>query len=219
MSATAQQKDYYQRYWAEGRPRYSGDRQGYAANFRDWMHRELNGLPRDCAVLEVGCGDASFTKSLAECSSAVTAIDIAADQIAENAKRHPEIAFLQHDVAERFPFADGAFDVIWCSEVLEHLFDPRFALGEMRRVMKAGGLLLLTVPYHGRLKNVLIALFKWDEHFAPSNPHLRFFTKNTLRDLTRAAGFEDVEMTTCGMNQPLRDWLIPTNILLKARRR
>jgi SAM-dependent methyltransferase len=219
VSATAQQKDYYQQYWAKGRPCYSGDRQGYAANFRDWMHGELNGLPRDSAILEVGCGDASFTKGLAEYASAVTAIDIAAGQIAENARRFPEITFLQHDVSERFPFPDRAFDVIWCSEVLEHLFDPGFALSEIHRILNAGGRLLLTVPHHGRLKNVLIALFKWDEHFAPTNPHLRFFTKNSLGRLTAAAGFQQIEITTCGMNQPLRDWIIPTNILLKARRR
>ena len=35
-----------------------------------------------------------------------------------------------------------------------------------------GGRLLVTVPYHGRFKDVLIALFKWDEHFTPTNPHI-----------------------------------------------
>ena len=56
----------------------------------------------------------------------------------------------------------------------------------------------------------------WDEHFDPEHPHLRFFTKNTLSCLVRKAGFECIVMATCGMNQPLRDLLIPTNLLLKA---
>ena len=83
----------------------------------------------------------------------------------------------------RFPFADAQFEAVWCSEVLEHLFDPAFALREMHRILRPGGRLLVTVPYHGGLKNVLIALFKWDEHFAPHNPHIRFYTKRTLARL------------------------------------
>lgn len=218
MNAIPQQKSYYEKYWAEGRNGYSGDKQGYAANFRNWMHTELRGLSHQSAVLEVGCGDASFTRNLAEHSPRVTAIDISMDQIELNARAHPEINFLQHDVAERFPFADGAFDVIWCSEVLEHLFDPGFALREMHRVMAPGGKLLVTVPYHGVFKDVLIALCRWDEHFAPSNPHIRFFTVTTLKQLAEAAGFQEIQTRTCGMNKPLRDLLIATNILLKARK-
>ncbi len=100
--------------------------------------------------------------------------------------------------------------------MLEHLFDPAFALREMHRIMKPGGKLLVTVPYHGRLKNVLIALFKFDEHFTPSNPHIRFYTKKTLGRITREAGFSKVRLDTCGMNLPLRDLIVPTNILLSA---
>lgn len=218
MNAIPQQKTYYEKYWTEGRAGYSGDKQGYAANFRDWMRAELGEHPHHSEVLEVGCGDASFTKSLAEYSPRVTAIDISAEQIEENARAHPEIAFLQHDVAERFPFEDGTFGAIWCSEVLEHLFDPGFALREMHRVLAPGGKLLVTVPYHGLFKNVMIALFRWDEHFAPGNPHIRFFTRNTLTELTGTAGFQQIETRTCGMNKPLRDLFVATNILLKARK-
>jgi SAM-dependent methyltransferase len=213
-----QQKGYYEKYWTEGHAVYSGDQQGYADNFRRWMRAELKGLPKSAGILEVGCGDASFTKSLAEFTSRLTAIDISAEQVARNAVAHPGINFLQHDVAEPFPFEDESFDVIWCSEVLEHLFDPAFALREMHRVMAPGGRLLVTVPYHGLCKNVLIALFRWDEHFTPSNPHIRFFTRRTLTRITEAAGFRQIQTRTCGMNQPLRDLIVATNILLKARK-
>jgi 2-polyprenyl-3-methyl-5-hydroxy-6-metoxy-1,4-benzoquinol methylase len=183
------------------------------------MHAELRDIADAAPVLEVGCGDGSFTRSLAELSSRVTAVDISASQIERNARTHPEIKFVQHDVAQSFPFADADFDVIWCSEVLEHLFDPGFAVREMQRVLAPGGRLLMTVPYHGVLKDVLIALFKWDEHFSPTNPHIRFFTRKTLSQLAASAGFVEIETKTCGMNKPLRDLIVPTNILLKARKR
>ena len=219
MNALQPQKDYYEKYWTTGHAQFSGDNQGYAANLRNWMHAELRGLSDDAPILEVGCGDGSFTRSLAGYSSRVTAIDISASQIERNARAHPEITFHHHDVAQTFPFANGAFAVIWCSEVLEHLFDPGFALREMHRVLAPGGQLLVTVPYHGMFKDVLIALFKWDEHFAPTNPHIRFFTRKSLTQLAAGAGCVEIKTATCGMNQPLRDLFIATNILLKARKR
>lgn len=211
-------KDYYEQYWTAGRAGFSGDHQGYAENFRNWMHSQLQSIPTDAPILEVGCGDASFTRNLAQHSSRVTAIDISAAQIEENILAYPDICFMEHDVSRRFPFPDATFDVIWCSEVLEHLFDPAFAMREMHRVMSPGGRLLVTVPYHGMFKDVLIALFKWDEHFAPSHPHIRFFTCKTLSKLAAQAGFVEIQTRTCGMNKPLRDWIVPTNILLSARK-
>lgn len=219
MNAIPQQEDYYEQYWTSGHTQYSGDNQGYATNLKNWMRTQLKGLPANASILEVGCGDGSFTRHLAQYSSRVTALDISAAQIERNVRAHPEIKFLQHDVARPLPFAQDTFDVIWCSEVLEHLFDPGFALREMQRVLAPGGRLLVTVPYHGVFKDVLIALFKWDEHFAPGNPHIRFFTRRTLSQLAASAGFAEIKTTTCGMNKPVRDLFVATNILLQARRR
>ena len=216
VDRSPQLKDYYEKYWTSGRAIVSGERQSYASSFAQWMHAELKNLPLESKILEVGCGDASFTRLLAQHASGVTAVDIAAGQISQNTRRYPAITFLAHDVSEALPFADNSFDVIWCSEVLEHLLDPLFALAEMHRVLAAGGRLLVTVPFHGRFKNVMIALFKWDRHFTPSNPHIRFYTKNTIARIAREAGFGKITMRTCGMNKPLRDFFIPTNILLQA---
>ena len=218
MNIVEQQKNYYEKYWENGRNHFSGSKQGYARNFRDWMHKELKDLAPASQILEVGCGDASFTTCLAEYSQSVTAIDISERQIEENSGRYPEIHFLQHDVAEPLPFANESFDVIWCSEVLEHLFAPDFALKEIFRVLTPRGRLLVTVPYHGGMKNVLIALFKWNEHFTPSNPHIRFFTRDTLTKIAADAGFQKIRTSTCGMDRPLRDLFVATNLLLAARK-
>lgn len=210
-------QDYYEKYW-ENRAGFSGDNQGYAQNFRNWMRAELQDFPLDSKILEVGCGDGSFTKDLATFSSNVTAIDISSEQVEQNKQAYPQIDFRQHDVSQIFPFEDGTFAAIWCSEVLEHLFDPEFALREIHRVLAPGGKLMVTVPYHGFFKNLLIALFKWDAHFVPSNPHIRFYTKNTLGRLAANAGFRKIQMRTCGMNKPFRDFFVATNILLTARK-
>lgn len=54
-----------------------------------------------------------------------------------------------------FPFENASFDSILCNQVLEHVFNPDEFLGEIQRVLKPGGKLLLTVP------------FVWDEHEQP----------------------------------------------------
>lgn len=45
------------------------------------------------------------------------------------------------------PFADDCFDLVVCGEVLEHIADPRPVLSEIRRVLKPGGMVLMTVPF------------------------------------------------------------------------
>jgi 2-polyprenyl-6-hydroxyphenyl methylase/3-demethylubiquinone-9 3-methyltransferase len=211
-------RSFYDRYWADGRSVHSGSEQGYAPFLRAWMREHLAGRPPGQRILEVGCGDASFTRDLARHSEDVTALDLSGHQIALNARELPAVSFLQHDLAEPLPFPDASFDVAWCSEVLEHLFDPAGCAREIHRVLRPGGLLLATVPYHGLVKNVLIALFKWDEHFTPSNPHVRFFTIRTLSALVREAGFTEIGVRTCGIGRPLRDLIVRTNILLAATR-
>jgi len=46
-----------------------------------------------------------------------------------------------------------------------------------------------------------------------------FFTRKSLAQLAASAGFVEIETKTCGMNRPLRDLIVATNILLKARKR
>lgn len=59
-----------------------------------------------------------------------------------------EMAAVQCDIEQEiWPFPDGTFNAVVCTEVLEHLlFDPMFAVSEMCRVLKPGGSVLITVP-------------------------------------------------------------------------
>ena len=50
------------------------------------------------------------------------------------------------------PLDHGSVDLVWCSEVLEHVADTAHLLLEVRRVLRPGGRLLVTVPFHGRVK-------------------------------------------------------------------
>lgn len=219
MSAKRQLRFFYDYRWAAGRRRRARRPRGHLIHFRNWLHAELQDLPRDARILDAACGDASFTRHLAEYAPHVVALDVADGQIRRNAGRHPELNFLAHDLTDPLPFEYGSFDAVWCSEVLAHLFDPVFALRELNRVLVLGGRLLVTVPYHGLLKNLGIALWGWDRYFSPFNPHVKFFTTKSLAAAVRAAGFHIEAVRTCGRQRPLRDCFMPAKILLSATKR
>lgn len=216
MPCMSKSSGYYEKYWEIGQ--HGGTIQGYFKNMLRWLDRELPLEQPLENILEAGCGAAAFTPHLAKRTGHMRACDISSSQIAANCKDYPDVSFFVQDLSEPIAAQSGSFDALWCSEVLEHLFSPVFALNEFYRVLKPGGKLLITVPYHGLFKNVMIALFKWNEHFAPNHPHIRFFTIKTLTRLVKRAGFRNIQVETCGMNKPLRDLLIPTNILLSAKK-
>ena len=76
-------------------------------------------------------------------------------------------------------------------------------MSEARRVLVSGGLLVASVPYHGRVQAALVALTSFERHFDPLEPVLRFYTARSLRGLLDAFGFEHVETSAYG-GPPLR---------------
>jgi len=98
-------------------------------------------------LLDVGCGTKPYR-------SLFNVADYAGLDIDSEPTRKRGIADYLYD-GGRFPFEDAAFDSILCNQVLEHVFNPDVFLGEINRVLKPGGRLLLTVP------------FVWDEHEQP----------------------------------------------------
>lgn len=187
-------------------------------HIRAWMHDGLQDLPHDSAILALGCEEVFLAPQLTEYSSDVTVLDTSGGQLTQLARRFPDIAFLQHTPGNPLPFAHDTFDAVWCCEFLDRVFDPLNALREMHRVLAPGGRLMVTVPDHGTVRNVLIALFKWDEHFSPTNPRIRHFTRRTLMKLARKAGFEDVTTVRGGSVRRIAGSLVPRSLLLQARK-
>ncbi|MDO8539911.1 MAG: methyltransferase domain-containing protein [Opitutaceae bacterium] len=185
---------------------------------RAWMRQGLHDLSHDSILLAVGCEQAFLAPQLAEYAADVTVLDTCAAQLAQLSRRFPEISFLRHEPSSPLPFPHGTFDAIWCGELLDRVFDPAAALRELHRVLAPGGRLLLTVPDHSAVRNVLIALFRWDEHFAPTSPRIRHFTRGTLVKLARDAGFIDIATARAGTVRRVAGELVPRSLLLAARR-
>jgi SAM-dependent methyltransferase len=97
-------------------------------------------------VLDAGCGEGHVTAWLAEAlpASEITGVDGRREALVEFRARNPGLPALEADLIA-LPFPDHAFELVVCTEVLEHLPDPGKALRELGRV--CAGHLLLTVPH------------------------------------------------------------------------
>jgi SAM-dependent methyltransferase len=95
--------------------------------------------------LDVGIGDAAFLSVLHQKTSMrVVGVDPHAGYLADARRQWPDLV-LAH-VRDELPFASGVFDSVSMLDVLEHTSDERVTLAEVHRVLRPGGLLVLTVP-------------------------------------------------------------------------
>jgi 2-polyprenyl-3-methyl-5-hydroxy-6-metoxy-1,4-benzoquinol methylase len=143
-------------------------------------------------VLDLGCGDGAFAAALLAAGCEVTMADVAEEALRRARVRAPEAQAVKLAEGEPLPFGEDAFDVVWAGEVLEHVADVVGLLAEVRRVLRWGGRLLLTTPWHGR---IVIAT---DAHFDPRADHLRFFSARTLRAVLTDAGFDQIDVRRSG---------------------
>jgi SAM-dependent methyltransferase len=118
-------------------------------------------------LLDVGCGSKPYQKYFE--ASEYIGLDM------QGRNKHADRSY----DGKTFPFSDGEFDAVLTSEVLEHVFNPDEFLSEINRVLRDGGVLLLTVP------------FVWDEHEQPFD-YARYSSFG-LRHLLESHGFEIIE--------------------------
>ena len=159
-------------------------------------------------VLDLGCGAGRFVAALQRAGADPVGVEIAEAALERARAVAPgaDLRLLEDDGS--IPLEHGSVDLVWCSEVLEHVADGAHLLQEARRVLRPGGRILVTVPYHGRVQAALIALLRFDAHFDPQGQHLRFFTRTSLAASLRAAGFAHPQMHAVGGFPLLRKSLV-----------
>ena len=202
----------YERYWREGRGIAETKEKFFIRN-KEKLRRALNGLPIGTCVLDAGCGKGDYSIFIRNLGYKVTGLDISPTAINIARVVIPDIHFEIGSLEDDLPFKANEFAAVWCSEVMEHLLDVHGALSEINRVLIKDGLLIFTVPYHGRIKNLAIALYDFERHYNPYISHIRFYTKKSLKECLWRAGFSVIRWEGLG-----RFWPVWMSIFVIARK-
>lgn len=164
-------------------------------------------------VLDAGCGNGALAGYLAERGYEVTGTDASVSGIEMARLNFPEVHFEIGTFDSRPP---GTFDAVCSTEVIEHLYSPHLLASYSFQALKPGGILVISTPYHGYLKNLVLALLdKWDSHHTAlwHGGHIKFWSRATLTRLLEDAGFEVTHFLGAG-----RLPLLWKSMILVARR-
>jgi SAM-dependent methyltransferase len=156
-------------------------------------------------VLDLGCGEGAFTGEIAAAGASVVGVEVAEAALRRARARLPEIDFRRAPFEGPLPLQDASVDLVWATEVIEHVADTARWLSEVRRVLVPGGRLLLTTPDHPRLALALRGVEPYSE---PLGDHLHLYTRRSLRDTLRDAGFEQVTVRRAGGAPLWREMLV-----------
>ena len=165
------------------------------------LHRRL---PADPSVLDVGCGSGAMLADLSGTVGSATGVDVNPRAVEHARSRGLGSVFVAG--VEQLPFPGGAFDLVTCLDVLEHVRDDRGALAELRRVTAPHGLLLVTVPAYPSL---------WSGHDVAAG-HVRRYRAGELGVAAESEGWRPVLETH--FNALLLPLVICARMIARARR-
>lgn len=152
--------------------------------------------------LDLGCGNGSLSHVIAEQGYEVVGVEESEQGIAIARQSFPDCQFVQANIYDS-PETDliNTFDVVISVEVIEHLFYPKDLVRTAKKYLKQNGHLIISTPYHGYLKNIVMAsLGKLDKHFTVlwDGGHIKFFSVQTLTTLLEAEGYTDIKFKFAG---------------------
>lgn len=160
------------------------DRFGYTIFEKERSEWILSQFPdtKPLRLLDLGCRDATLTRHYEPFVQHITGVDIDHSAVEEAKKKLPKADIFQMDLlGEWRDLQDKTFDVITCSEVLEHVYYPRQVVEKLNKHLASGGCFIGTVPNAFFLKHRLRYFFgkrKWTPLADPT--HITQFNQDEL---------------------------------------
>ena len=154
------------------------------------------------SIIDVGCGGGDFSVGLQQAGYDIFGVDLSESGIRAAMDRNIGRFALSSgydSLTEQFDVEH--FDAAVCIEVIEHLYNPRQLILRVNQSLRPGGLLVITTPYWGYLKNIALAITNrtdlaltalWD------GGHIKHFSRRTLIQLVTEQDFEFVGFKGCG---------------------
>ena len=171
------------------------------------------------SLLDLGCGNGALTSKIEKLGLKCVGTDFSSSGISIAKKAHPLVDFFQSTMDAPLPDEHhGKYDIVMAVEVIEHLLLPRQLFARAKEALKPGGTMIVTTPYHGYLKNIMLAFVnKYDSHWHPLRDygHIKFFSIATLGQIFTEEGFEVDEIVRVGRLPPLARSMMFKAILSK----
>jgi ubiquinone/menaquinone biosynthesis C-methylase UbiE len=150
-------------------------------------------ITKNAKVLDYGCGTGAILTGLKNIDkNSSYGVDVSESAIEFAKSKFADYKWKRVAIGDSLPFGDDSFDVVLSSEVIEHVFDVDGYLRELHRVLKPNGILGLSCPFHGFIKDFLILVSgQFEKHFHnPYDPHIRFYSMKSIRRVLTKNAFE-----------------------------
>ncbi|HYW21501.1 MAG TPA: methyltransferase domain-containing protein [Nodularia sp. (in: cyanobacteria)] len=153
-------------------------------------------------ILDIGCGNGSLSNLIAKYGYEVVGVEESESGVQLARQDFPNCQFIQGSIYN-LPYAEigDNFDIVIAAEVIEHLFFPKELVRNAKKCLKPNGRLILTTPYHGYLKNTILAVSgKMDQHFTAlwDGGHIKFLSVQTMTNLLQSEGYADIKFKFAG---------------------
>jgi 2-polyprenyl-3-methyl-5-hydroxy-6-metoxy-1,4-benzoquinol methylase len=199
LTAHYQKAEYFSGENDQGYLNYADMKKALQPHFQHRLQIIEAQLPQRGKILEVGCAAGYFLEEARQRGWHISGMELSQD-MAHNAEQLLHIPIYTTLAA----VLDRDFDAITLWEVIEHLPDPIGTLRQLRDRLRPGGMLMLSTPNTGHWQAIR-AKERWIGYRPPS--HLQYFTRETLADSLRRAGFGSVEVNGTAPLPPLPAWL------------
>ncbi len=166
------------------------------------LPKPTNSTAQKLRLLDLGCGNGSLSSFIAKQGYEVVGVEESAQGVAIARQSFPNCDFIQGSIYN-LPYSEieNSFDFIISVEVIEHLFYPKELVRAAKKCLKPNGRLIITTPYHGYLKNLVLAVSgKMDAHFHVDwdGGHIKFFSVSSLQKLLESEGYTDINFKFAG---------------------
>jgi 2-polyprenyl-3-methyl-5-hydroxy-6-metoxy-1,4-benzoquinol methylase len=155
-------------------------------------------------ILDIGCGNGVLCDQIKQAGYSIVGMDFDQVGIEIARKNFSDINFYSYGVQDDptiLTKEEGLFDMVISTEVVEHLFAPHLLMEYAAAVLDKKGFLLVSTPYHGYWKNLLLAIVgKWDGHHMPlwHGGHIKFWCRASLGQLFVNTSYNIVDFQGVG---------------------
>lgn len=152
--------------------------------------KKKGGQSQEIRILDIGCGSGRISLEMIKKGYQVTGLDFSEEAVKKAQSKG--VSAKQANLDDGIPEPDNTFDIVWAGDIVEHVFDPIGLLRDSARVLKPGGIMLITIPSDvglvSRIK-MLFGISHQEQMYYSSGfyKHHTFFTPRLIRFMLKKA--------------------------------